>query len=491
MSRKIAAVLLLLTPSLASAQDTSTVVVGPMGSSTDSVLRLLEPSGFSGVVLVAKNGVPVLRKGYGLANRAERIPLTAGSLIQIGSNVKDFTVVAILQLVEKRKLSLSDSLSKFFSNVPADKRAITVDQLVNHRAGFDHALSGDFVKLSREEGISKAMTSVLRFAPGSEQSYSNTGYSLLASVIEKVSGQRYQDYIRENIFRPAGMTETGYVRGDAAASRHAHGYAGDDDIGPISRQLAALGDDYWNLLGNGGMVSTVGDMYRFYGSLFRSERLLSRAIRDTRYQPGPTMLAGSDRVSFFLYNSDPAAAMDMIIATNSNGFRGPRARDALAPVLGLSRPQGRAERDMSISRPAAGPATVASGPPTRPAPGPPTGHGMTRPDSPNASFPDSPAGRIAGQYSRAMSTGTPDAVRAFLRSSLAPNPGDSRTIDARAEIHVGLQGSLGFMTLLKVEAASENDVSFVVRAVQAGERTFTIRVEPAPPHRIMSIQVRQ
>jgi len=119
------------------AQETggATIVKPPLGAQLDSALTAASGEGFSGVALVAKNGEIILSKGYGLANRAERIPMTPATIVQIGSNTKDFTAVAILQLMERGRLQLTDSIGKYFPNVPADKRGITINNLLRHGAG--------------------------------------------------------------------------------------------------------------------------------------------------------------------------------------------------------------------------------------------------------------------------------------------------------------------------------------------------------------------
>lgn len=113
-----------------------------LGSRADSIMRAAEARGFSGVVSVVKDGSLVLEKGYGLANRAERIPFTPETVVQIGSNTKDFTAVSILQLQARKLLALTDSLGKFFPSAPPDKRAITVFQLLKHEFVTDHFASG-------------------------------------------------------------------------------------------------------------------------------------------------------------------------------------------------------------------------------------------------------------------------------------------------------------------------------------------------------------
>ena len=131
-------------PAQSMADTTHTIVNGPLGARADSMLTQLQAGGFSGVALVAKDGHVVLKKGYGLANRETHAAMTGNSVIQIGSNTKDFTVVSILQLQERGRLSLDDSIPKYFANVPPDKRGITIRQLLLHRAGFNQHMGADW-----------------------------------------------------------------------------------------------------------------------------------------------------------------------------------------------------------------------------------------------------------------------------------------------------------------------------------------------------------
>lgn len=138
---------------LPSQQSGQVVVRGPLAARADSTMQALVPRGFSGVVLVAKDGQVVLQQGYGLADRAANRPMTGSSVVQIGSNTKDFTAVAILQLMESGKLSLDDSIARFFPGVPVDKAPITVRMLLNHQAGFEQHLGPDDQVISRDEEI--------------------------------------------------------------------------------------------------------------------------------------------------------------------------------------------------------------------------------------------------------------------------------------------------------------------------------------------------
>ncbi|MEP7000539.1 MAG: serine hydrolase domain-containing protein, partial [bacterium] len=143
MNRYRAILVLLLLPStlaVAQAQDVSLKL--------DSAMRVAERAGFSGVVRVERAGATLLEKGYGMANRAEKISFTPATIVQIGSNTKDFTAVAILQLQQAGQLSMNDSIGKYFTNAPTSKRDITIRQLMNHCAGFPLGIGGDFEALS-------------------------------------------------------------------------------------------------------------------------------------------------------------------------------------------------------------------------------------------------------------------------------------------------------------------------------------------------------
>src|SRR5206468_1735379 len=111
-------------------------VTGPEAARADSAALAAAARGFSGVVLLRTSSGARLEKGYGLANREAKIPFTPQTLVQIGSNTKDFTAVAILQLHERGLLRVDDSISKYFPEVPADKRVITIRQVLDHGAGF-------------------------------------------------------------------------------------------------------------------------------------------------------------------------------------------------------------------------------------------------------------------------------------------------------------------------------------------------------------------
>jgi hypothetical protein len=307
----------------------------------DSALRALEAKGFSGVVRVDRDGATLLEKGYGLANRAEGRAFEPSTVVQIGSNTKDFTLVALLRLQARGRLDMQDTLGKYFPAAPADKRGITLAQLANHRAGFPIGLGGDFEPLDRDQFLEAAFKRPLAFPPGTRQQYSNTGYGLLAAVIEKVTGKPYDEYIRDDILVPLGLKHTGLLLPNFDPTRLAHGYRDGEDQGTMLSKPHAADGPYWNLRGNGGMLSTVDDMHAFYKALFETSTLLAPGSRMGRFPPNePVGLAGSDLVNFFLYERLPGRRLELIIATNNAAFGGRPVREAIGEVLGLPSDRG-------------------------------------------------------------------------------------------------------------------------------------------------------
>ena len=159
--------------------------------------------GFSGTVLAHNGDEIVLHRAYGLADRDKGITNTTATLFDIGSISKQFTKAAILVLEESGRLATSDPISKHLPNVPADKSKITIEQVIDHQAGFReyHDTEGDFESMDRAEALRRILGQKLRFEPGTDQRYSNSGYTLLAAMVEAVTGERFQEFVRENQLR--------------------------------------------------------------------------------------------------------------------------------------------------------------------------------------------------------------------------------------------------------------------------------------------------
>lgn len=258
----------------------NTTVIGPVGQELDRYMERIVPFGFSGALLVANDGKIILNKGYGMAVRSTGIRNTADTVLNTGSITKQFTAAGIMKLEMMGKLVSSDPITRFFKNVPADKTGITLHHLMTHSAGIVDAVGDDYVMAGRDETVQKILTEPLLFKPGEEFSYSNAGYSLLAAVIERVSGQDYESFLNEQLFKPAGMRFTGYRKPDWKKRTVAHWYVGEKDNGiPIEKPYPS-----WYVVGNGEILSTTMDLYRWHLALLGS-KILSEKVKKKMFTP--------------------------------------------------------------------------------------------------------------------------------------------------------------------------------------------------------------
>lgn len=232
----------------------------------DQFLTGLSADGFSGSVLVS-DGTNMLRKCYGLADRARAIRCDENTAFDIGSVTKQFTGAAVLKLEMQGKLAVTDRIDRFLKDAPPDKGVITVHQLLTHSSGLPPAVGGDYEVLSRDAFLKRVWSTPLAGRPGNAYEYSNVGYSVLAALVEMVSGQSYEHYLREQLFTPAGMTHTGYRLPAWGPTQVAVGYRGESAWGKPNEKPWDTTGPYWNLLGNGGILSTTGDLFRWHQAL--------------------------------------------------------------------------------------------------------------------------------------------------------------------------------------------------------------------------------
>jgi CubicO group peptidase (beta-lactamase class C family) len=423
----------------------------------DSALRAVEAKGFSGVVRVDRGGSTMLARGYGLANRETQTPFGPKTVIQIGSNTKDFTVVALLQLQERGRLNIHDSLAKFFPNAPTDKRNITLWQLVLHTAGFPIGLGGDFEPLDRQAFLDAAFARPLAFTPGTREQYSNTGYSLLAAVIEKVSGVAYDEFIRANILEPLGLKNTGLLLPGFDPKRLAHGYRSGKDQGTMLAKPHAADGPYWNLRGNGGMLSTVGDMHAFYTALFETDRLLKPATRKLRFNPDePIGLAGSDLVNYFVYERLPGRHIEIIIASNTPDVPPRVIRDAIGSVLGLP-----SDND-----------------------GPPAAAGPRA----NAKAPAPAVAALINDLVKAINGANAAALTTFVGDNFVIAAG-TPTAAQRAARFVGMHGNLGELKVVGLDQISDDTVEASLMTANEGAATLKFTITPGSKPRVVGLQI--
>lgn len=277
-------------------------------SKIDSYLSNGVTNGFSGSILVAKEGKIILHKGYGMANKENNVPYQETTVSTIGSVTKQFTATAIMKLVEFNKLKVTDTLNKFFKELPDDKKNITIHQLLTHSAGLIDVIGGgDFDDIPMNHFFITLFATELLHKPGSRYSYSNAGYSILARIIEIASNQDYESFLNEHLFIPAGMKQTGYFLPKWDKNTIATGYAKNVvNMGTMISRFKKMEKVTWTLKGNGGIHSTVGDMYKWYKAL-KTNKVLSKALFEKLTTPYALMRVTHTHhygYGWAIYNSD-------------------------------------------------------------------------------------------------------------------------------------------------------------------------------------------
>jgi len=243
----------------------------------DSYLVALEQLGFYGSVLVNHNRETILSKGYGQSDVKAHLFNTSSTVFDIGSISKQFTAAAILKLEMQEKLSVNDKITRYLKNVPDNKKDITIHHLLTHTAGFPGAIGDDYEEISESEFIEKALSTAPLSPIGKTYNYSNIGYSLLAIIIKRVAETTYEGYLNENLFTPAGMTQTGYTLPHWDSKKIAVGYHLEKPLGKPTEKKWAANGPYLHLKGNGGILSTTEDLYKWHLALLGNTILSSEA----------------------------------------------------------------------------------------------------------------------------------------------------------------------------------------------------------------------
>ena len=248
----------------------------------NAVIRV---DGFSGTVLVARSGKPIVSKGYGMANIELGVPNSPQTVFRLGSVTKQFTAMAIMMLQERGKLSVSDPICKYLPDCPAAWQPITVRNLLTHTSGIPNYTSfPDFAKTTISPITNAEMNGLLKdkpleFAPGEKFAYTNSGYYVLGEIIEKVSGKTYADFLQENIFTPLGMKQTGYDNPLQIIKNRAAGYQrqGGEIINASYMDMTVP-------YAAGALYSTTGDLLLWDQALY-TEKLVSKKSLDEIFTP--------------------------------------------------------------------------------------------------------------------------------------------------------------------------------------------------------------
>ncbi|MCW3847212.1 serine hydrolase [Sphingomonas sp. LB-2] len=260
---------LMLVASPAAAQDTARM---------EAIVRTDADRGeFMGAVLVARDGVILFDRGYGSANLEWKTANDGDTKFRLGSLTKQFTAVSVLLLVERGKLSLDAPIKTWLPDAPAAWDKVTIRHLLSHTAGVPSLTAfPDYEQLKTlpttlEAVVARFRDKPLEFEPGAKWSYSNSGYILLTAIIEKASGQRYADFLADNIFKPLGMADSGYDSHAAIIAHRASGYSAGAN--------GMVNADYIEMAipqGAGGLYSTTHDLLRWQAGLYGG-RLLKPA----------------------------------------------------------------------------------------------------------------------------------------------------------------------------------------------------------------------
>jgi CubicO group peptidase (beta-lactamase class C family) len=244
----------------------------------DEHLQELEKQGFAGAVFLRKSGKVLLRKGYGFADRGRKVKVEPDMVFACGSITKLFTAVAVLKLQAEGKLRLGDPISRYLGKVPPDKAAITVHHLFYHTSGLPHALAYSEEVIDKDEMIKRTLAVRLISPPGRKFGYSNVGFSLLAAIIEKASGQSYEDYLQKKVIAPAKLKKTGYTAPDWSGTRLVCGFRNGKPWGSVKDYFGKDGPS-WLYVGNSGLLTTMEDLDDWTSALLQY-KTLSKPVTD-------------------------------------------------------------------------------------------------------------------------------------------------------------------------------------------------------------------
>ena len=326
-----------------SEEEANRVKVAPISwENVEERLAEEEEAGFSGAVLIVRDGKVVLHQGYGAADQETGREVTTETIFGIGSIPIDFTRAAILKLVDLGKLKLTDTIDQFYPDVPADKAGISINHLMTGRSGLPnfHHIPGtdenyDLSWIDRAEAERRMFAQPLLFSPGEGQSHSHSAFVLLSAIIERVSNHSYAEFLQRTFFHPIGMERTGFYGEDSGFTddQMAVGYGG-ERVGPKNNALH-WGPTSWLMMGSGGMVSTPGDMYKWLRAMYSGEYISQQLVE--KYRLGGILAGGSDRGFLFMYADDPDNTV--IFTSNAHVGDGDHASAIARALMKMAKPE--------------------------------------------------------------------------------------------------------------------------------------------------------
>jgi CubicO group peptidase (beta-lactamase class C family) len=264
----------------------ATASAGPTpAESVDALMRDYAGDVPGASVLVARDGTPVLERSYGLANLEQSTPADSITNYRLASVTKQFTAAAIMLLVEDGRVGLDDSIRQWLPSLPSVGDAVTLRHLLVHGSGlidYEDVMPQDFVGQLHDADVLEILETQQHtyFTPGTAYRYSNSGYALLALVVEKASNLTFPQFLQKRIFEPLGMTGTlAFVEGDVAIGHRAFGYSATGEGWERSDQSPTSA-----VLGDGGVYSSIHDLAKWDAALYGS-RLLSDRSRALMFSP--------------------------------------------------------------------------------------------------------------------------------------------------------------------------------------------------------------
>ena len=264
----------------ASAQVSSPPADAVVAARVDEFMNAeVKVNGFTGTVLLARKGVPIVSKGFAMANVEWQIANTPQTKFRLGSITKPFTSMAIMQLQQMGKLKVEDSICQHLTPCPDTWKPVTVHHLLSHTSGIPSYTNSPsygrtmMVPKTTEEMIAGFRDLPLEFAPGEQYKYNNSGYFLLGVLAEKLTGKKYEDVIRDQILKPLGMADTGYDHSETILPKRASGYSR-DGVTVRNAPYVNMGQPF----AAGAMYSTVEDLLKWDQALY-ADTLLPAAAR--------------------------------------------------------------------------------------------------------------------------------------------------------------------------------------------------------------------
>jgi len=252
----------------------------------DAVMsEIYKPGEPGAAVIVRKDGKTIFRKGYGLADLELGVAVEPDMIFRLGSITKQFTVFSILMLAEQGKLGLQDEITKFLPDYPTQGRRITVEHLLTHTSGIQsYTDMPEWLPLWRKDFTVKELVDFfkdkpMKFEPGERWVYNNSGYILLGAIIEKVSGQTYEEFIDSHIFKPLGMKHSYYGNTERVIPRRVPGYQKGKD-GFVNAPYLSMTQPY----AAGSLLSSVDDLAVWSDAVF-SGKLVRKEWLDKAFTP--------------------------------------------------------------------------------------------------------------------------------------------------------------------------------------------------------------